>query len=259
VIIVTNEALASRRRRQAALMSVTGFLVLLLGLAANMLGLRAGGPDRAYVLASYAGLVVGSILSWVGMSLSDRWTLPPRADEALGEALKGAGRGYRLYNWALPADHVLLAPWGLLVLVVFNSEGPVVVEGSRWRDKRPAWRKVLGLGRRPVRHPGRLLELDVDALRTALTAQDEALADVVVATAAVFIRPGLALSVTDPDLPAMRADEMRDWVRQPERGTPLAPGDRRRIERALEAISAARLAAEKKPARRKARPRAPRG
>lgn len=259
MIVVTNEALAARRRRQAALLSVAGFLVLVLGLAANLLGLRAAGPDRTYVLVSYAGLVVGSILSWLGMALSDRWALRPRADAVLADALKGAGRAFRLYNWSLPADHVLLAPWGLTVFAVFNSEGPVSVQGGRWRDRRPLGRRLLGLGRRPVRHPGRALSVEVDALRAALVAQDQALADVTVATAAVFARPGVALDVVDPDMPVMRADALREWLRQDGRGAPLTHGDRRRIERALEAISAARLAADRKPTRKKPRSRASRG
>jgi hypothetical protein len=256
VIVVTNEALAARRRRQAALCSLGGFVVLVAGLVVNLLGARGGGADRSYVLYAYLALIAGSILSWVGMALSDRWALPPRPEQALEGALKGAGKGFRLYNWALPADHVLATPWGLVVAMVFNHDGPVVVHGRHWRDMRPIWRRAFSLGRRPVRDPSRLLALETRALSDALLTHDEGLGQVPIEGIAVFTRPGMALSVTEPNLPAVRADELREWLRAEGKRTAQSPTDRRRLERALETLSAERLARDKgrekrKPARAK--------
>ena len=182
VNIVTNTSLARRRRRQAALLSFGGFLVLLVGLGINLLAVRDGAAARGGLAAAYIALLAGSVMSWLGMGLSDRWAIPPRPDEALGAALKGAGPAFRLYHWVLPADHVLLAPWGFVVFAVFNHEGPLTVRGTRWRDARPLWRRVLALGRRPVRDPTRWLAVEVNALRRALAENDEHLGETPVGT-----------------------------------------------------------------------------
>jgi hypothetical protein len=181
------------------------------------------------------------VASWIGMVLSDRWAMPPRADEALEASLKGAGAGFRLYNWTLPADHVLLVPWGLIVFVVFNHEGPASVRGDAWKDGRPVWRRALSLGRRPLRDPSRWLRLEVDALTNGLEVACDPPVDPPIQTVAVFSRPGIELEVEDPAIPVMRVEDLREWLRGDGRGANMPPSDRRRLERGLAALTEARL------------------
>ena len=239
--VVTNTRLASRRRRQAALLALGGLAMLLVGLVVNLVGVRSGSGGKAYLVAAYVALLAGTVASWVGMALSDRWSMPPRADEALAAGLKGSGAGFHLYNWVLPADHVLLTPWGLIVFAVFNHEGPATVKGSKWKDRRPIWRRMLSLGRRPVREPSRWLQLEVDALAKGLATACDQPVDVRIDTVAVFTRSGIELSVEDPEMPVLRAEDLRDWLRGDGRGANLPPSVRRRLERGLAALSAARL------------------
>jgi hypothetical protein len=239
VRIRTNEALVARRRRLALLLSFGGIAVLGAGLAVNMLGLRSGEGGLSYTSMSYGALAVGTILSWIGISVSDRWTLPPRADHALESGLKGAGQAYKLYNWLLPAEHVLLAPWGLVVFVVNNCDGPVAIQGRRWKDTRPMWRRAASLGRRPVREPSRLLGVETRALASDLGERDVDgdLDEVSIEGVAVFSRPGVELTVSEPSVPAMRADELADWLRDKGKASNLSPARRRRLERLLDAAA----------------------
>jgi len=167
--------------------------------------------------------------------------MPPRADEALEAGLKGAGAGYLLYNWALPADHVLLAPWGVAIFAVFNHEGPASVSGSTWRDRRPIWRRLLSLGRRPLRDPTRWLELEASGLRQGLSTVSDPPGDVPLETVAVFTRQGIDLDVADAEMPVLRAERLRDWLRGEGRRTKLPPAQRRRLERGLAELASARL------------------
>lgn len=235
--VVTHDALVSRRRRTALLLSMGGVAVLGLGLVANFYG--AG--DARYVTLSYVALAVGTILSWIGISVSDRWALPPRADIALAEGLEGAGQAYKLYNWLLPAEHVLLAPWGLTVFAVYNCDGPVDIQGKKWRDKRSWWRRLLSFGRRPVKEPSRLLHIETSQLASALVERDESgdLGDIPVEGVAVFTRLVGRLTVRDPSVPALEASGLRDWVRDKARHADesISPGRRRRLERILDAMA----------------------
>lgn len=240
--VVTNEALASRRRRQALLASMAGVSILIVGLLVNLRAAGGGQDARQQLMLAYAALVGGSVLSWIGVVLTDRWAGRPRGDEALEAGLKGAGAAYKLYNWVLPAEHVLLTPWGLAVFTVFNHEGPVAIRGKRWRDARPFYRRLLSFGRRAVRDPRGALRLETGALARALLERDEALGEVTIEGVALFSHPALRLSVQEPSLPVVTLTTLRDWLRQEaaERES-LSAGQRRRLQRALDEMAAERL------------------
>ncbi len=232
--VLTHTALAERRRRQAFVLSLSGVVVLIIGLIVNF---------RSLFAPALALLMVGAALSWAGTALADRWVTPPRADRALAEGLRErTGRVYRLYNWVLPADHVLSAPWGLTVFAIFNQDGQVRIQGSRWHDGRPLWQRVFRLGRRSLRHPGALLDLEIKALREALAGADPALAAVPIEGVAVFTHPAAELRVDQPDLPVLRAFELGDWVRGAKQRPRLGSAVGRRLDEVLGEIAARRLA-----------------
>ncbi|MFN8424495.1 MAG: hypothetical protein U0470_14325 [Anaerolineae bacterium] len=195
-------------------------------------------------------LIAGTVLSWIGIALMDRWVAVPKAEDALAGALADVGPHYTLYNWALPqADHVLIAPWGLVVLHPFNTEGPLAVDGKRWRDHRAlAPAAVLRPPRDP--QPGPLVSADAVALRaaqprrwrsgrramtfaraapTAAARVADPLADVPIATAIVFTRRTWSSRPALPDPPtrppsrrrparvAAPAGRMRRWRRRARR------------------------------------------
>lgn len=230
---LTHHRRVARRRRAAYLLSFAGLAVLVLGFVLNL--------RQAFGLA-FAALLLGTGLSWAGLALADRWIARPRPDLALAEGLGDrTGRVFKLYNWCLPADHVFAAPWGLTVFAVFNQEGRARIEGARWRDARPFWQRLLSFGRRPLRHPGRLLVLDEAALREALggAALDLApeLAEVPIEGIAVFTHPGVGLERVEPDLPVLRAAELADWVAEGMRRPRLPIDTQRRLIEALDAIA----------------------
>ncbi len=231
--VTTHHRLVRRRRRQALGASLFGFLILAAGLLISLQGPQA-------ILIAYGALLVGSAFSWIGLWLSDTWLRMPRPDAALDEALKSASRGYALYHWVLPADHVLLAPWGLVVFSVHSAAGPVTIKGSHWRELRPLWQRLLTFGRRPLRSPREWLQLDAHRLAEAIQLRAPELASVPVLQLAVFSQLRASLSVEDPDVPVVRADELRSWLRE-QRLPALKPAERRRLETVLDELASARL------------------
>lgn len=237
--VVFNAPLARKRRRQATLLSMGGIAILFLGLYFNFQ------PSRQLLLYAYMCLILGSLMSWLGVSMADLWLRPPRAEVVMGEAMKGAARSFALYHWALPADHVLLAPWGLTLFRVFNIEGAVDIRGERWRDARPLTRKLFSLGRQPVRNPERILSVEADQLRQALVAVDPTLSGVPMQLAGLFTHDGVRLAVEDPNLPVVRVDELREWLRTESKKPNLEPLERRALEAALDEVAAQRMGTAK--------------
>lgn len=227
----TNQPLAARRRRQALLCSGAGIAILVTGLVLNV---------RSQFGAAYAALLLGTIASWMGVVLADRWVAIPRPDKVLQEGLKRCtGRPYHLYNWTLPPDHVLLAPWGLTVFHALGHDGPALIDGTRWRDLRPLWRRLLRFARRPVRHPGELVAMDVKALREALAAKDPALGAVAIDAVALFTHPQAKLTLRRQDeaLPVLQPADLDAWAAHALRDRPrLAPALRLRLEETLQTL-----------------------
>jgi hypothetical protein len=233
LLVLTHTALADRRRRQALALSLSGTAVLVVGLVLNF---------QATYGPALVMLLIGGVLSWLGVGLSDRWVSLPRADRALADGLRErTGRVHRLYNWVLPADHVLSGPWGLTVFAIYNQDGPVSIQGAKWRDRRPLWQRLFRFGRRPLRHPGALLALDTAALREALVAADPALAAVPIDGIAVFTSPAVSLQIDQADLTVLRAAELGEWVRGANKRPRLTPALQERLDTVLGEIAAGRL------------------
>ena len=227
--------LAARRRRLARRMVFAGCIVL-------VAGLFIGARDVRTIVLSYGSLVLGTMLSWVGVMLMDRWNLPPKAEDALPAAMGASNRGWKLYHWALPADHVLQAPWGLVVLDPFNFDGALHVRGAHWRDRRSILRKVFSLGRRSVRDPDRFLALEAEALRSALVEADPRWAELPIERAMVLTHPRARLDAEEPSVPVYLAADLRRGLRTAWRHKALEPAEQRALRDTLDALAAVQMA-----------------
>lgn len=232
--VVVDERRLASRQRLARRLSFGGLVVLGAGL---FVSLRAE-PTRVYILLSYATLIAGTIASWSGVALMSRWVAPPRPEQVIPAAVGGMGAPWALYHWALPAEHVVVAPWGLLVLYPVNNAGAITIKGDRWRDGRSIVARMLSFGRQPLRDPSRVLGWQVDGLRAAVAEQEPTLADVSIETVAVFLHPRARLSVTEPSLPVVALAELKGWLRGHGKGRRMPPQDVRRLATVLDGLAA---------------------
>lgn len=229
----SNSAYSRRRGRQASLLSAGGIAVLVLGLFLNI---------RSYDSFALVALVLGSVCSWSGISLADKWLKPPREDVALDRGLARSGRAFALYHWLLPADHVLVTPWGLTVLAPAIVDSEVLVGPDRWRESRPLVKRLLTIGRRTLGQPPSLAAAQVSAMREALAAHDESLASTPIDGLVVFTRPAVVVSGEDPAQPWVRAEGLAEWLSSSRRKDSLPPSVRRALDKAVEEMAAQRLA-----------------
>jgi hypothetical protein len=214
-------------------LSAGGIAVLVLGLFLNLRSL-----DGLALVA----LVLGSVSSWTGISLADKWLKPPREDDALDRGLARAGRAFTLYHWLLPADHVLVAPWGLTVFVPAIVDGEVQVAPDKWRENRPLVKRLMTLGRRSLGHPPSLAASQVSALREAVADHDEALEAVPIDAVVVFTRPAAVVEGADPAQVWVRAEGLAEWLSASRRRDSLPPSVRRALEKRVEEMAAQRMA-----------------
>ena len=87
------------------------------------------------VTLSLSALMVGFLLSQMGIYYTNRWGRSPRPDELIDAALKGFSKQYSLYHYVAPASHVLVGPAGIWVLIPKHQRGTIVYTKNRWRKR----------------------------------------------------------------------------------------------------------------------------
>jgi len=84
---------------------------------------------------SIGALVVGFILSQIGIYYTNRWGRRPRPDEILDVALKGLDNQYTLYHYKTSVSHLLVGPSGFWILIPKQQGGTITYSDGRYRQK----------------------------------------------------------------------------------------------------------------------------
>jgi hypothetical protein len=218
--VITNDKLVERRAKIGRYASLAGMLILGLGLAASF--------NSQYIYYSIVALLVGFIVSQVGTLNMLRWGRKPRADQVLAASLKGIDRKFRLYNYLLPASHVLVGPTGLFVFLTKSQSGGVTCAGRRCSQKLTPGRIFLFMGRESLGNPVAELQLDIRNLK-AFIAQRQADLDVSVRGAVVFFDPRVDLTLNEPEVPILQPKGLKNFVRARPGDEGYLGGEERRL------------------------------
>ena len=127
--IFRNDKLIKRNSLIAQVSMLTGLAVLGIGMYFSFKT-----PDN-YRL-SLGALLLGFLLSQVGIFFSNRWGRRPRQDELLDAALKGLDKRYSLYHYTSPVNHLLVSPSGIWVLMPYYRRGTISYENGRYKRAR---------------------------------------------------------------------------------------------------------------------------
>lgn len=214
--VITNRELIARKVRLARLGSLFGFALVLGGLALYWVLLY--GPFRSLVstyglAGSYAILLLGFVIGSYGNRQWTLWVQEPRADQALVRALKGLDDKHVLYNFVLPAGHLLLAPYGLFVIKAKGVDGRVTCWKDHWRRNFNILRLVRGFAPEPLGNPTKDTKREIDALHRFIKSKlpDR---DFEIQGAIVFTHPRVYLEVTSPSVPAMPVRSLKAHLRK---------------------------------------------
>jgi hypothetical protein len=161
---------------------------------------------------SFLALLVGFILSQVGIYYSNRYSRKPRPDELIDQALKGMDKKYALYHFLTPATHLLVGPSGLWVLLPYYQRGTITFSKGRWRQQGGGlmyqYLKLFaqeGLGR-----PDMDVANQTNALRSLLQKRlpEEILPDI--QAALVFTHPKAQIAIPEDETPPAETVLLKD-------------------------------------------------
>ena len=153
---------------------------------------------------------VGGAISMIGIYLANRWVRKPRPEESLDKALKSFDDGYRLYHYpALPSDHILLTPTGLVAMEVVNLAGSFSYRKGRWRESMTIGRALRYLVEPRVNDPRALAEALTDELKSWFHDHRVDAANVPVKVLTVFTHPAVDLQMDEGNVPALVLAKLR--------------------------------------------------
>ncbi len=207
--IIKNEKLIKRNGRIGSWTSLGALAVLGIGMYISFQR-----PDL--FVYSLGALIVGFMMTQVGMFFSNRWGRSPRPDEQLDAALKGLPGDTSLYHYVTPVSHFLVGPAGLWVFRLYHQRGKISYSKNRWRltggGFMQAYMSIFGqesLGRPDLEIAG-----EIDSLKKYFAKKAEDVEVPEIQAALIFTNEQAEIDETDLPMPAMKLKQLKEFIRQ---------------------------------------------
>jgi hypothetical protein len=205
---IVDEKRVARGARIGKVATFVGLGFLVVGLIISLVF-----KESPILLLSFVCLLLGLVASSVGSINMGRWVREPRADQALVQGLKGFDDRYLLYNYVLPAPHVLLGPTGLWVLTMLGQGGTVRYQDGKLQRDFSLRRVFLFLSEEGMGRPFKEADAQVQALQQFLSANGID-GELEIDNALVFFDPRVDLVVTDPPRPMVVPKGLKRAIRK---------------------------------------------
>ncbi len=223
--VIRNDKLIERRGKMGRYTSLAALVILLAGMLISFFR-----PE--YIAVSFGCLLVGFILSQVGIYYGNRFARVDRPDEVLSRSLKGLDDRFSLYHYRAPTPHVLVGPDACYVLSVQQQGGTVRAQGNRWKQSL-GWKWLFAwMGQESIGNPAKSAQFEAESLERFLDKQLPGV-EVPVKPVVVFTNPTVDLDAADTPVPVVHAKQLKDWVRTESKGEKLATGARAELTKLL--------------------------
>lgn len=211
MIIIRDDKKIARYRTVGQVASFAGMAALIGG----MVLIFVGDPQTVFYW-QLAALLVGWMLSQVGIYFAQRYVRRPRPDQVLDEALEKVGKDGRLYHYILPAPHVLLLPSGIIVIVAKYQGGKISVQDDKWRQTGMGLRRFFG--QEGLGNPTREAENSIAAIAHFLQKNAPQVEEVPIGALIVFTTKGITnLDLKGSTIPAMHYTKVKGFLKQQSR------------------------------------------
>ena len=206
---ITNYKLIKRNKRIGQIATFTSLGVLAAGLIISFQN------DPALLTWSMAALLVGFIISQVGIYYTTRWGRSPRPDEKLNQSLKGLENKFTLYNYSSPVPHLLLGPAGVWIIHPYYQAGTITYDTTkkRWRQNGGnIYLKIFAqenLGR-----PDLEIESSRADLEKFIARQLPEISNIKINTILAFTNEKAIIDAADAPVPTLPAAKLKDFFRK---------------------------------------------
>ncbi len=207
--IIKNEKLISRNGKIGQYTSLGALVVLGLGMY-----LSFSKPEL--FTYSVVCLLIGFIMTQVGMYMGNRWGRSPRPDEKFDAGLKGLPGEFNMYHYSSPVSHLLVGPSGVWVLLPYHQKGKVEFKKNRWKMSGggflQAYMRIFG--QESIGRPELDAENNVITLRKFFAKKLDETSIPEIRPVLLFTSDEVELEVGDSPIPAMKLKQLKEFMRQ---------------------------------------------
>jgi hypothetical protein len=206
--IIKNDKLIERNGKIGQWTSLGALVVLGIGMYLSF-------KKPEYITYSVISLLIGFIMTQIGMYMGSRWGRSPRPDEKLDAGLKGLHSEFNMYHYSSPVSHLLVGPSGVWVIMPYHQRGSIKFEKNRWKMKGggflQAYMRVFGqenLGRPEYDAQNQVIALEKFFAKKLDQAKIPEIKPVL-----VFTTDDVELDAGESPIPAMKLKQLKEFMR----------------------------------------------
>jgi hypothetical protein len=207
--IIKNEKLIARNSKIGQWTSIAALVVLGVGMYISF-------SKPEFFMYSIICLVVGFIMTQVGMYMGNRWGRSPRPDEKFDTGLKGLHSEFNMYHYSSPVSHLLVGPSGVWVLLPYHQRGVISFEKNRWKIKGGGFLQTYMriFGQENLGRPELDAENEVQTLQKFFAKKLDESSIPEIKPILVFTTDEVELNVSDSPIAAMKLKQLKEFMRQ---------------------------------------------
>jgi hypothetical protein len=215
--IIKNEKLIQRNGKIGSALSLGALVVLGIGMYISL------ARQDLFIYALIA-LIVGFIMTQVGMYLGNRYGRRPRPDEKLDAGLKGLTGDYTLYHYTTPASHLLVGPAGIWLLMPYHQRGQVIFKKNRWQMSGGGFIQsyMRIFGQESLGRPDIEIDKESGSLKKYLAKHMDESQIPEIMPALVFTSDEAVINSEGANIPALKIKQLKDFIRQKAKEKPIS-------------------------------------
>lgn len=229
--IIKNEKLIQRNGRIGNWTTIAALIIL----GGGMFFSISNPTDSRRVVYSAGALIVGFILTQIGLYMGNRWGRSPRPDEQLDAGLKGLPGDFAIYHYSAAASHLLAGPAGVWVLLPYRLRGVVTYQKNRWRIGNGGFMQAYMsiFGQESIGRPDIEAENEIGKVKKMLAEHFEGSEVPEINAALVFTNPLAEIQAEGAPIPALKADQLKSFMRQKAKEKPITSTQLAAVKAAL--------------------------
>ncbi len=218
--IIKNEKLIARNSKLGGYISLAALAILGGGMYFSF-------SKPEWFAYSIVSLVIGYILTQIGMYMGNRWGRSPRPDEKIDAGLKGLHSDFNMYHYISPASHLLVGPAGVWVLIPYHQHGKVEYDGKRWKLSGggfvQSYMKIFG--QEGLGKPDAEATAEITSVQKFFEKNLDNQGVPEIKALLVFTNEDVDLNANDSPVPAMKLKQLKEFIRQEAKGKNLSSED----------------------------------
>lgn len=208
--ISSNEKLIKRNHKIGQVATMASLTILAVGLYLSF----KGEASSSMIVYAFIALLVGFILSQIGVYYGNHWGKRPRADEQIDAALKGLDDKYYVFHYRTPAQHLLLGPAGIWIILPYSQAGKITYTKGKWHQKGGNFYLKL-FGQEGLGRPDLDMQAQEADLRKYLNKKNISTEDLPeIQSLLLFTNDKAEMDVENPPVPAITIDKFKDFIRR---------------------------------------------